>query len=678
MQLAYWALAIALATGGAYWVYKADKRRAVPLPWLTALLRGLVVFAAMLLLLMPDVVINRYLTEKPILFVLNDNSQSAGVALGKDSATYRNALEGLLAKLSDKFRVVKRGLGAQLREDSTYIYDRPVTNISNALGEAEEYYGPDNGGAILVASDGLFNQGENPVLRNTSFEGPVYTIAFGDSTRERDLRIARTYANKTAALNSVFEIKADVIAELCRGFNGAVTLSEGAETIGTVALPINGDRFDRTVAFAVKATKAGLHHYVLQLPDAGNELNLTNNKRDIFVDVTDEHKRILIAYAAPHPDIKALSEALSSSGTYELSVRDAGDFPSSLAEYDAIILHGLPSGRNRIETQVANSGKPFWIIITQNTDITAVNSLKSLTRTGVAGTGIRDATLTLHSTFNAFTLPQKIQTVADKLPPMAVSVSNILGGPGANVLFTMRTPAGIMPAWMLQYTTLPTAMLAGEGLWRWRLYEYKNTAGHEVIDECIRQTVAFLCTNNKEKPFGVTLPRQIWSDQEPVSLNAYLLNANREQINTADVTMTITDSAGHKDEYTMERSGTGYNLNTGIRAGGRYTYLAKTTINGKELTSSGSFVVESVPLELMSTRADYGIMYQLAQKHNGAFVPAQQIAALYDSILANKSIKPVITTHTETVPLIDRKWYFMVILLLAVAEWLLRKYWMAQ
>ncbi len=678
MQIAYWVLAIALATGGAYWVYKADKRRAVPRPWLTALLRGLVLFAAMLLLLMPDVVINRYQTEKPILFVLNDNSQSASVALGKDSAAYRGALQGLINKLSDKFRVVTRGFGAQLREDSTYTYNRPVTNIANALGEAEEYYGPDNGGAILIASDGLFNQGENPVLRNSSFAGPVYTIAFGDSTREKDLRIARTYANKTAALNTVFEIKADVVAELCRGYSGSAILNEGSETVGSAVLPINGDRFDRTISFAIKATKAGLHHYVLQLPDAGNESNLTNNKRDIFVDVTDEHKHILIASAAPHPDVKALREALSTSGTYEVTVCDASDFPSSLANYDAIILHGLPSGRNRVETQIANAGKPFWLILTQSTDITAVNSLKTLTRAGIAGAGIREAPMSLHTAFNAFTLPQKIQTVTDKLPPLSVSVGNIIGGPGANVLFTMRTPAGTMPTWMLQYTTLPTAILAGEGLWRWRLYEYKNTDGHEVIDECIRQTVAFLCTNNKEKPFGVTLPRQIWSDQEPVSLNAWLLNANREQVNTADVTIAITDSAGHKDEYTMERSGTGYNLNTGIRAGGRYTYIAKTTMNGKELTASGSFVVESVPLELMATRADYAIMYQLAQKHKGVFVPATQIATLYDSIIANNNIKPVITTHTETVPLIDRKWYFVVILLLAVAEWLLRKFWMAQ
>jgi hypothetical protein len=53
-------------------------------------------------------------------------------------------------------------------------------------------------------------------------------------------------------------------------------------------------------------------------------------------------------------------------------------------------------------------------------------------------------------------------------------------------------------------------------------------------------------------------------------------------------------------------------------------------------------------------------------------------AALYDSIIANKRITPLIETHTETVPLVNRKWYFFIILLLAVAEWLLRKYWLAQ
>ena len=145
-----------------------------------------------------------------------------------------------------------------------------------------------------------------------------------------------------------------------------------------------------------------------------------------------------------------------------------------------------------------------------------------------------------------------------------------------------------------------------------------------------------------------------------------------------NVKLVIKDSTGKEDNYTFERAGSNYQLNTGIRAGGTYNYTASTTHNGKTYTAAGSFVIESIPLELMETGADYNMLYNLADKNNGAFFPASNIASVYDSIVNNESLKPVIETNVETVPLIDRKWFFILILLLAVAEWLLRKYWLAQ
>ena len=155
-------------------------------------------------------------------------------------------------------------------------------------------------------------------------------------------------------------------------------------------------------------------------------------------------------------------------------------------------------------------------------------------------------------------------------------------------------------------------------------------------------------------------------------------NANGEPINEPQVKLVIKDSTGKEDNYTFERAGSNYQLNTGIRAGGTYNYTASTTHNGKTYTAAGSFVIESIPLELMETGADYNMLYNLADKNNGAFFPASNIASVYDSIVNNESLKPVIETNVETVPLIDRKWFFILILLLAVAEWLLRKYWLAQ
>jgi hypothetical protein len=678
MQLIYWLFAFLIAFGAAFWVYLADKRRAVPYPWLTSLLRGIVVLTVVLLVLVPDIVINKNVTEQPVVLLLQDNSTSAGIALGDDSAIYRKNMEALSQKLAGKYRVVQWSFGGDVGKDSFYLFSRPATDISAALARAEEYYGMQNLGAVVLASDGRFNQGVNPAFRQSSGNFSLYTIALGDSTREKDLRISRTYANRTATINTSFEIRTDVIAELCSGYNQGAVLQEGGEVLLTIPFQVKSDRFDRSISFSVKADKAGVHHYVITLPKAEGEKNVTNNRRDVFVEIVDEKKKVLIASAAPHPDVNAFKDALSSLESHEVTICSAENFPASVSNYDVIILHGLPSARHRMGPFLGAAHKPLWFILTSQSDITAINGLKQITHIGIAAAAGHDIALSFHSPFNAFTVPQRIQAVTDKMPPLVAYSSNIMAAPGTNILFTQRTPAGVMPAWMMQQGSVPSAILAGEGIWRWRMYEFKHFDEHNVIDECIRQTVAFLCANTGERQFNVILPRHIWSDQEAVSMNAILLNASNEPINTPDVQITVTDSSGRAQEYTFERSGTGYNLNIGIRAGGRYTYTARTNYGSKALSASGTFVVESVPLELMETGADYHLLYDLAQKNKGTFATLSGIPSLYDSIISNANIKPVIQTNTETVPLVDRKWYFLIILIVAVAEWLLRKYWLAQ
>jgi hypothetical protein len=679
MQWIFWLIAVIISAGAGYWVYRADKRRAVPYPWLTSLLRGLVVFFTLLLLLVPTIIITSNVVEKPIVLLLQDNSRSIANALGADSAAYRKSVNDLTSRLSAQYKVVQWGFGGTVQTDSTFIYRQQATDISAALARAQEFYGIQNLGAVILATDGRFNQGLNPLYQQLSLHSPVYTVAIGDSARQKDIRVAHAYANKSVTINSSFEVRADVVAELCRGYNNGVTIKEGAETLSSTPLAINTDKYDRSVSFTIKASKPGLHHYTISVPESDGEKNLANNRKDIFVEVVEAKKNILILSAAPHPDVNALKEALSTVESYKITNVAIEGFPASFAPYDVIILHGLPSLRDRLATQLQQARKPVWFIITGQTDVAAINTLESLTHTSLTPVAPRDVQGAYNTSFSSFLLPQNIQSVIDKMPPLQVKVGNVAAAPGANVLFTQKGwDEGRMPLWILQQGAMPTAILAGEGLWRWRLYEYKNFNSHSVVDECIRQTVAYLAANNRERPFTVALPRYVWSDQEAISLSAYLLNANNEQVNTPDVRLTIADSAGRKQDFSFERSGTSYNLNIGIWAGGSYTYTAHSTYNGKEYAATGSFVVESMPLELMESGADYPLLYGLAKKYSGGFVPSKNISALYDSITHNQHITPLIQTNTETVPLVDRKWYFFIILVLAVGEWLLRKYWLAQ
>ncbi len=676
MQVLLWAIAIILSAGAAWWVYRADKKRVTPYPWLTATLRGIVVFLALFLLLAPVISITNNETQKPVVVFVQDNSSSIATALGKDSSTYQKNTQSLIDKLSGDYKVITWNLNGNTTADSLFRYTSQSTDLSKALENVQEYYGAQNLGAVVLATDGKYNQGSNPLFQQLSLQSLLYTVGIGDSSRQKDLRIAQVYSNKTVSLNSNFEIRADIIATLCNGYSNSIELTEGGQIVATAPQSINSNQYDRTVSFSIKAAKAGLHHYTIIAPTADGEQNTANNRRDVFVEVVDEQKKILIAAAAPHPDIKAIQEALGALESYKVTVAMANEIPS-MQEYKVIILHQLPSQFLNNSRDIATMRKPVWYILGSQTNPAAAMQLPSPVQMSINPLASVDRYPAYNVAFNSFSVPQNMQAVMDKMPPLSVPQGTIQAQPNADVLFRQRDGEQ-QPLWVLQQGNPSTAITTGEGLWRWRMYEYKNFNTHNTIDECIRQTVSFLAANSNEKPFYIQLPKYVWSDQENISMNAYLLNATNQQVNNADVQLVITDTSGKKQNFNFEKSGSSYRLNTGIWPAGTYNYAARVVYNGTTHTANGSFVVEHMPLEQMESGADYNMLYTLAKKYNGGFVPAASITSLADSIKKNTNIKPVIQSNIQSVPLVDWKWYFLLILIFAVAEWLLRKYWLAQ
>lgn len=674
MQALLWILMAAATLAAVYFTWRADKRRAVPWPWLTALLRGLSVALVFLLLLAPSVIITRNETKEPVVVLLQDDSQSIPESLKGDTAAFRRQFEELASRLKGRFRVVRWSFGSSVLADTLYRYRRQSTDIAAALDRVQEFYGQQNLGAVVLASDGRFNQGVNPLFQNLAVKSPLYAVPLGDSTAPKDLRIGDVYANRTVARGSQFEIRADIIALGCDGYSNPVTLEEPeAGTLGSVPVQVNGDRYDRAVSFSVSADKPGLHHYVLSLPLADGESNTANNRRDVFVEVVEEKKNILLFSAAPHPDVNAIREALQGLESYNVTVRTADNPPASVNDYQVLIFHGMPPAGGQIP-----AGKPVWYIASANTDLQVLNAQQDAVALNGSAQYRHDVYGAPVSSFGLFSLPAGIQAVADRLPPLSVPNASVRAGAATSLLFTQKGEGSDQPLWVLQSGAVPKALLLGEGLWRWRLYEYRYFNRHLVVDECIRQTVAFLAANASEKPFRVEMPKHVWSDQENISFNAYLLNPSNEPVNTPDARLTIRDSAGQARTFSFEKAGNAYRLNIGVWAGGTYSYTAQCNYNGRALAVAGSFVVQNQPLELIETGADYAFLNSLAHKYNGRTIQRHQLDDLYKELINNKDIRPQIQSNTESVPLINWKWYFFLLLLLATAEWLLRKYWLAQ
>ncbi len=666
MTLALWLLAALTTLAAGYLTYHADVRKAVPYPWLTAGLRALVIALVWALLLSPSIHITKTETEKPVIVFLQDESASIPAALKGDTPTYRRDAQALINKLSARYRVITWGFGSNVRTDSLFRFREGATDIAAPLSRAATFFGGQNLGAVILATDGRFNQGLHPLYQSLSMRSPLYAVSIGDTALPKDLRIPQVYAPRTVAKGAQVEVRADVVATRCAGYNGSIQISEGGASQGSATLSIPADRFDKSVGFSIKAGSPGLHHYVISIPPAEGETNTANNHRDLFIEVVEAKKRILIAAAAPHPDIAALREALSGTDAYTVSTRIGEGVPTDLSGYEVIILHGLPSG-----DAPALRGKAVWYIVSTTTGAFTTSAATLALTPGAQ----HDAYAAANPSFSAFTQPQGLKAVLDRLPPLSAPAGTATPGPGTQVLFNER---GAAPLWLVQPGATPQALLLGEGLWRWRLYEYRYFRNHAVVDECIRQTVALLAANASDNPFRVNLPKYEWSDGENISFDAYLLNAAGEQINTPDASLTITDSAGRKQTFSFERSGAVYRLAIGQLPAGSYSYNATTAFNGKRYAASGSFIVASVPLEAMESGADYSLLYALSKKYGGSALRSPQMAQLYDSITRNESIKPIIQSRDTTAPLVDWKWYFLLILIIATTEWLLRKYWLAQ
>ncbi len=676
MNFIYWLLCFVIGLLPACFIFIRDRKKNIPVKWLPALLRFFTCFLTAALLLAPAFPVQHTEEEKPLLLWLQDNSSSMRRSLGKDSTGYRKQAEALRDRWQKDYQVVTLGFGDDISRDSLFRYDQKSTDIAGALQSVTEQYRDQNVGAIILSSDGIYNEGLDPLYAPMATAVPVYSIALGDSTRPRDIAVSRVYANKTVALNSDFEIVADLRIEKFNGLNTAITVQHQGKTLAQAPVRVDKDRYTASFRFEAKASVKGFQRYSIVVPVAEGEQNSTNNRMDFFVEVIDEQTKVLLLAAAPHPDMAAIKAALEPLPQYKTELRFGNDLPADLNTYALVVAHNIPAlqtGRSPAFGTV-----PVWYILGSQTNLTAFSQAQNLLQ--LAGSNnTNDVLPQINAGFSYFTLPANIREVITKMPPLQAPYGNYSAAGDGQVLLRQQigNVATDYPLWMFRTGEQPMAVLCGEGIWRWRLYEFKYFGKHETVDELIRQTVSLLSAKKDTRPFRVFMDKYILSDNEAVYLYAELKNDNGELVNGPDASLELTDSAGKSRNYTFERNGKSYRLNIGLLAPGSYTFKGHTQANGKAYTSEGAFVVTAVPLEALKTNADYELLYKLGQQTGGGFFTYGTMASLTDSLKHNPTVKPLIHTDKTYIQFINLRWLFFVILLFAAAEWLLRKYWNA-
>ncbi len=679
-----WFVILCIALGITYALilyYKETKNEfTVISKWFMAIFRMLAISVISFLLLNPLIkTISRY-AEKPVILFAQDNSMS--ITAGADSNVYKQAyvenLNQLFEQVGSKYKIDKYTFGEKIGTDFNIDYSDKQTDISNLFDELAERYSHKNVGGLIVASDGIYNRGVNPVYSSNQFNFPIYTIALGDTNLQKDIIVNKVNYNRIAYLGNEFPIEIIVNGNKCNGLSSEVTIVKDDSIKFRKRIVFNSDNHFETIKLKLLATEPGLQKYRIKVSAVENEISKVNNSQDIYIDILEGRQKILLLANSPHPDITALKEAILSNKNYEVDYFNIEKFDQSIKAYNLVILHGLPSMQNTIKKLLDDLQQdkiPALYILSQQTLLPLFNQRNSGLNIGEDNLIYNEATPAFNENFAQFNLSESAIEASKQFPPLISPYGNFNLQPSVNSLFYQKIGSieTAEPLFALNQTLdSKTGIIVGTGIWKWRMNNFAKYGNHQAFDEIINKTIQYLSLK-LDKSFFRVFSKNDFFENENIEFDAEVYNESYELVNDPEVTLTISDGEGKRYPYVFSKTSDAYFLNVGSLPTGNYKYLARVQVGDKIFNESGEFSVKDLNIEHINTLANHNLLYNLAENNGGEMVYPDQLEYLSTMINSREDIKTIAYTQKRYTELLNFPWLLILILSLLTAEWFMRK-----
>jgi hypothetical protein len=682
-------LIIAMVAGllAASFLYFRNRNLTISKPalWLLFGLRFLSSFILVLLLLNPLIKLQVKETIKPVVIMAMDNS--ASIAANNDSLFYINDFPIRWNELSNKiesygYSVEKIRFSKYVELDDKSDYSGTETNLGGVLKDISIRYARKNAGALIVASDGIITHGPDPLYYADLLNYPVYTICLGDTRIYKDLRIADLRYNEVAFKGNDFLVELYIEADKCDGVPVNVSAKTPNGKQYTQTIRFNSISDARTVRFVLNAENSGLQRYHFEVSPLEGERTIENNKQSIVIEVLESQRKVLIIAATPHPDIASIKNALEGSKNLEIisHITLQDQLPLDPKDLSLAILVQLPHNHNHFSSsiqQLKRAGVPLWYILGNNSNLNVFNTLSEGLKIENPLLKPDEIQVSFNSAFNIFHIQEEWASRASRFSPLSAPFGDYKIAQGVEVMLyrSIGGQASQIPVWIMNtQSSEKTSVLAGEGIWRWRMQTYQKDHDFELFDQWLRGLVGFLSLKDNRSPFRVNVASS-FNEGESVRFSAQLFNPSLESVTGAEIELLIRNEDEQNYQFLFSPSESGYSLNAGTLPEGIYRWQASTILSGKKLEKGGQFVISPKMVEYQQLRADHNKLRQLSLQTEGKSTDIAGMEQIAEMLNARSDLKSILRIHPKTDELVSWKWLLVIALVLLFVEWALRKLW---
>lgn len=383
--------------------------------------RFLAVAVISFLILSPLVRHRFTILEKPVIILGMDNSRS--LVLTRDSAGMKGEIltniKELAQALNTGYEVKTYSFGEAINTPMRSDFSENITDISRFFTEVSSRHLNRNIGAFIVASDGIYNRGTDPLYSLKDFPFPVYTIALGDTSSYQDLVIADVIYNRQVFPGDKFPVIVKVNATGYNNHMAHLVIKEKGKAIYETDFLITGNRYSVEITLNLEVKELGWHRFGIELSPFKGESTIQNNNRDIFAEVLDFRTKVIIVSDAPHPDLGAIRAALESNLKYDIVERHPTQFDPDRDSAALVIFYQVPSvnGARIPESTISRLPAVLFVLGSQS-DLTEFNRLDAGLKLISLRNSFAESFPVVNEAFSYFTTDQSFNQLNRRFPPL--------------------------------------------------------------------------------------------------------------------------------------------------------------------------------------------------------------------------------------------------------------------
>ncbi len=644
------------------------------------LLRFVSVFFVLILLLGIILETITYRDEKPIILTLLDSSSS--MKNYKDSSEVAYSISNLNQKLNKKFssnyELINYTIGETVKKNSSIEFKEKQSNLQLGFEAIASQYYRRNIGAIVFISDGNFNKGVSPIYAAKNIPlAPIFSIGVGDTISKKDQSIQAINSNDFAFLRAKFPVEIDIESSKLMNQTSKVSVIHLGKVIASKSVTFsNKSTENKHITFELEADKIGFQQYRVEISPLQNEYTYKNNSSTFYIEIIDNRNKVLLLSGAPHPDLTALKSTLEKDENIQVKIANSTQWKEEYGTSDLVIWHepGIEFSSITYEKLKALK-KPVFYFIGPNTSSALINQL-NLGFTASQGRQTDEVQAFVSSSVNVFEMSSDISKEIAFLPPVFVKYGELQFSNPVEVLLYQKLGNIVKKDPLLFFgkrNQVGYGVFYGEGIWKWKFYEYAKTKDTRTVDQLFQKVFSYLLVKENKSALHVTLPRK-FSAKEEVRIKAEFYNPSMELITSPEIKFELIDEHKKKYVYQFGITSNFYTLPLGTLYPGNYTWIASSVYGGKNHVKKGTFYVENEQIEQIDTKANHLLLRQISQQSNGKFFSLKESNNLLSIIENRDDIASVSYEQKSNLDLLDYAWILILILVLLSAEWFIKKW----